>query len=271
MNPDQAIALGLFSERNLFARYLRATNHKLARKASEVVCMDSDMKLRLGSIENVTVIPPWPLDNLIGNTSRKTNPFILEHQLQDDFVFMYSGNHSLVHPLTTLLEAITNCNQEGAVKYVFIGGGRGKKAIEESASTSPDSKILSLPYQPLDQLKFSLSAADIHIVSFGPAMVGIVHPCKIYNALTLGKPVLFLGPATSALGQIVEKHNIGWCVEHGDVKGMIKLIRRLPTLDKKELDQMGAAAASVVAKLYSREKLCTKFCEVLEKITRKIE
>ena len=54
--------------------------------------------------------------------------------------------------------------------------------------------ITALSYQPMDRLAGSLSSADLHLVVMGDAFVGIVHPCKIYNILTLGIPFLFVGP-----------------------------------------------------------------------------
>jgi glycosyltransferase involved in cell wall biosynthesis len=170
----------------------------------------------------------------------------------------------LVHPLDTLLDAIGESSETRPVKYVFIGGGRGKEAVERSAAKFPDQRIVSLPYQALEKIKYSLSAADVHIVSFGNAMVGIVHPCKLYSAMALGKPILFLGPKHSALGQIIERHEIGWCVDHRDQNEMKRLLRELPLLGKDVLLRMGAKASMVAERHYSREKLCGEFCEVLE-------
>ena len=37
----------------------------------------------------------------------------------------------------------------------------------------------------------------IHVVVMGDPFVGLIHPCKIYNILRLGTPVLYIGPAES--------------------------------------------------------------------------
>lgn len=65
-----------------------------------------------------------------------------------------------------------------------IGGGNGKKEVDDKIAAGARN-ILSLPYQPLEEIKFSLSAADVHVVSMGDDMVGIVHPCKVYGAMTV--------------------------------------------------------------------------------------
>lgn len=262
VNPDQAVALGVISKNSIAVRLLAWVNQKLAVGADKVVCLDQDMAMRLAG--DKIIIPPWPLNESLEIIERCDNFFVKEHGLQNHFVFMYSGNHSLVHPLKTLLDVIRDCGEKKPVKFVFVGGGRGKELVEQAAVQSANHSILSLPYQPLEKIRFSLSAADVHIVSFGNAMLGIVHPCKLYSAMALGKPILFLGPKISALGQIIENHKIGWCVAHGDQSEMKRLIRDIPLMGKDVLHGMGARAAMLANSQYSREQLCGEFCEVLE-------
>ncbi len=48
-----------------------------------------------------------------------------------------------------------------------------------------------------------LSAADLHVVVMGDAFVGIVHPSKIYNIMSVGRPILYIGPETSHVTDLV--------------------------------------------------------------------
>ena len=70
---------------------------------------------------------------------------------------------------------------------------------------------MSLPYQPIAELKYSLTAADVHVVSLGEGMVGIIHPCKVYGAMTAGRPILFLGPRPSHVSDLLEAARPGHC------------------------------------------------------------
>jgi colanic acid biosynthesis glycosyl transferase WcaI len=176
----------------------------------------------------ITIIPPWPMDDYLETVPHDENQFRKEQGWEDKFVVMYSGNHSLVHPLDTILDAAEALKDDDRFVFAFIGGGKGKQAVEaridewesvkvgkwESKIESSDlntfphsdsrASLVSLPYQPLDTIKYSLSAADLHIVSLGNDMSGIVHPCKIYGAMSIGRPVLTLGPQESYLGDIIE-------------------------------------------------------------------
>jgi hypothetical protein len=55
----------------------------------------------------------------------------------------------------------------------------------------------------------------------GDAFVGIVHPSKIYNILSVGAPALYIGPQPSHISELalplIHKH-------HGDVHGVSEAI-----------------------------------------------
>lgn len=77
----------------------------------------------------------------------------------------------------------------------------------------------------MNQLSASLSAADAHVVVMGNAFVGLVHPCKIYNILAVGAPVLYIGPQPSHVTEILA--DLGprypWAgVEHGEAEALTR-------------------------------------------------
>jgi glycosyltransferase involved in cell wall biosynthesis len=123
--------------------------------------------------------------------------------------------------------------------------------------------VLSLPYQPRDQLHETLAAGDLHVVSIGDPMIGILHPCKIYTAMQVGKPILVLGSKQSPAGRIVTANGLGWCVEHGDIAGAEKAIRLARELGKQALQEMGSRAAALAAERYSREVSLDRLCGLL--------
>ena len=117
---------------------------------------------------------------------------------------MYSGNHSRVNPITTLLQAAEALRDRTDIVFMFVGGGTAKKEVEVAIAAGA-TNIVSLPYQPIETLKYSLSAADLHVVTLGPSGVGIVHPCKIYGAMQVGRPILAVGPRPSHISDLLDQ------------------------------------------------------------------
>ena len=306
INPDQAVVLGAFGPRHPLVLALDWLNRRILKRADSIIALDrfmvERMEAKLTRPETelrrpITIIPPWPMDDYLEAVPHSENQFRKEQGWEDKFVVMYSGNHSLVHPLDTILDAAEALRDDPRFVFAFIGGGKGKQAVEDrvaelniescslnegSATTNnkqqTTSNLISLPYQPLDQIRYSLSAADLHIVSLGNTMSGIVHPCKIYGALSIGRPVLTLGPKESYLSDIIktegrrqrtegsnqtpdvaETSRIGWAIEHGDVTAAVEALNAAADQTQKERAAMGQRAQQIATQKFGSNALVTKF------------
>ncbi|MDB2358275.1 glycosyltransferase family 4 protein [Opitutales bacterium] len=270
INPDQAVILGAFSPKHPLVLALDWLNRRMLKRAENVIALDRFMQARLERklkfpAEDlrapIQVIPPWPMDDYLKTVAHSENSFRKEQSWEDKFVVMYSGNHSLVHPLDTILDAAKMLKDDPRFVFVFIGGGRGKEIVDARlrAQLSAASNIISLPYQPLDQIRFSLSAADLHVVSLGNEMSGIVHPCKIYGALSIGRAVLTLGPEESYLSDITGENEVGWSIRHGDVDSAVAALKKAEDQTHKEREAMGLRAQHIATEKFSRKKILNEF------------
>jgi hypothetical protein len=191
---------------------------------------------------------PWAHDDAVRYDVTARETFRLEHRVSDKFVVMYSGNHSPCHPLDTLMHAALAVREDARLHFMFIGGGSEHGKVKLFASEHGLANVTCLPYQPLSQLSGSLSAADLHVVAMGEPFVGMVHPCKVYNILTLGLPWLALAPAECHLGDLAAKLNevrYARHVAHGDLERMKLTLREAADigalLPSEELRALGSA------------------------------
>jgi glycosyltransferase involved in cell wall biosynthesis len=268
LNPDQLIAMGKIRDHSLRASFLEVVNRFILRQSATIFALDRFMADRLlkrsSWAHKIHIDPPWPHEHVIEAVSPENNPFRIEHGLAGKLVLMYSGNHSPANPLDTILQAAVHFKDDPQLRFVFVGGGLGKRQVEACKKDHQLNNVLSLPYQPLEHLKFSLSAADVHLVSLGENMVGIIHPCKIYGAMAAGKPILYLGPDPSHIADILTKHHIGWRIRHGDITGAMAIIDQIKSTTPAELHQMGREAQHLLREQFSQEALCGRFCDRLE-------
>lgn len=270
LNPDQLAAMGKLSPRSPVYRVIETVNRIILSRSSLTVTLDRFMKQRL--IENgrkpkeVLVLPPWapaPADHPVPH---EQNRFRARHGLAGKFVVMYSGNHSPANPLETIIRAAVVLKHDDRIRFAFVGGGLEKRRVQAIATEHCLKNILDLPYQPMAELPHSLSAADVHVVTLGTSMVGIVHPCKVYGAMAVGRPILFVGPRPSHVTDILDQHDVGRAVQHGDVDGCVAAIRGLAAISHFERDAMGQAAVRVVARAFDHTDLVTRFCEAAESV-----
>jgi len=299
LNPDEAIAAGWLREGSLITRLLQRISLFSIRQADALIVLDRFMRDRMLAkgipAERIHVIAPWSHDDAVKFDPVGRDRFRAKHGLTDKFVVMYSGNHSPCHPLDTLLQAaLATCRQQPAgreiphrasriahsehpkistlnsqpstppIHFCFIGGGSEFGKVQQFAAEHGLTNVTCLPYQPLSELSGSLSAADLHVVVMGNPFRGTIHPCKIYNALTVGAPILYIGPTPSHVTDILEALNgAPWfSVPHDDMAATMNAICELAQSPAR----LAPAAVRAIDERFSSRALLPHFLRVLESV-----
>jgi glycosyltransferase involved in cell wall biosynthesis len=264
INPDQIVALGMARPDAPSVRAFNWLNRKMLAAADDIVVLDRMMADRINRKLDVsaklTILPPWPAQDPGKLVPHEENPFRAKYVGDDRRVIMYSGNHGPSNPLDTILEAARRLEDDPRLLFMFIGGGIGKQEIDEAAGRN----IISLPYQPRAELRNSLSAADVHIVTVGDAVPGIVHPSKVYGAMAVGRPILLVGPPENHVADIMAEHDIGWHVMHGDVDGAVRVLREIASLPREELEARGQRAYDAIVARGGRAAAVARMADVIE-------
>lgn len=269
LNPDQIIAMGKIGPNSLPARIFNVINRWLLWSASDIVALDRFMGERLNAKYEVrnkmSVMPPWPHGDHLDRIEHADNPFRKEHNLDGKFVVMYSGNHSLTNPIDTILRAALALQHEEDLVFAFIGGGVRKQEVEAVIAEHQPRNIISLPYQPREAIRYSLSAADVHLVTLGDEMVGIIHPCKIYGAMSLGRPILYVGPVPSHASELVDQHDLGWSLTHGDDQAAVETLVKIKNTQEAELRRLGDNAVAAIRERFDTNAMISEFCDIVSR------
>jgi colanic acid biosynthesis glycosyl transferase WcaI len=267
LNPDEAIAAGWLKADSLPARILKNLLRYSLQQASRVVVLDRFMKERIvrhGVLdERIAVLPPWAHGDSIYFDEAGRRAFRGRHELEKKFVVMYSGNHSPCHPLNTLLEAAQRLASRQEIAFCFVGGGTEQAKVKTFAAQHRLNAVSSLPYQPLKELAGSLSAADLHTVVMGDGFSGIVHPCKVYNILSVGVPFLYIGPSESHVTDIAAQATNGFVMysaRHGEVDRVVAHILKAAA-EQKSLQN---GSCSELARKFARDSLLPQMIQLIE-------
>lgn len=270
LNPDEAIAAGWLREHSMSARVLETLLLYSLRQAEKVIVLDRFMKRRItrkGIPERkIDVIPPWSHADAAGYDQEGRHDFRARHGLSGKYVVMYSGNHSPCHPLNTLLDAAYQLADHPDIAFCFIGGGSEFKKVNAFLHEHGLKNIFCFPYQPLNKLAASLSAADMHVVVMGDPFPGIVHPCKVYNILAIGTPFLYIGPSESHIVDILSQTGAGGVARvagHGEAETVVQHI-----VEAAQASRMQRPEAEItLAARFSEDALLPRMIEVLESVS----
>jgi glycosyltransferase involved in cell wall biosynthesis len=248
--PEVAAGVGVLSVDGLPARAMRRLSTAALQGHDHVVAVGRCMRERLVddrglAPDDVSVVPNWP-PAVVEPVPREANPFRAAHDLEDQFVVMYSGNMGLAHPFDAVLDAAARLQDERPdVRFVFVGDGPRKEALREQALRRGLDPVRFLPFQPYERLAESLSAADLHLVTMRPELEGLVVPSKLYGALGAGRPALFLGPSGSEAARVVTEADCGTVLATPDGAALAEAVRQWHDRPERWAAACDRAAAAV--------------------------
>src|SRR4029077_20181714 len=171
LQPELAIASGMIRANSFLARILNRIGNYIIRNANTIIALDKYMRdylLKRGADkDHIHIVPVWPVFEKAYEGNREQNPFRLQNKFGDRLVIMYSGNHSYIHPLDTLLNAILKLKDDDDFLFVFIGEGVRKKDVIKFIELHHLENVIQLPYQPRANIHQSLGSADLQVVIMG--------------------------------------------------------------------------------------------------------
>ncbi len=229
--PEVAEGVGVIAEKGLLARMMRLLSTAALKGHDHIITVGRCMQERLVQdrglpADRVTVLPNWP-PSAVTPIAHVDNPFRTEHDLDNRFVVMYSGNMGLPHPFDAVLDAAAQLEDAAPeVLFLFVGEGPRKPDLRNQVDRRDLSNVRFLPFQPRERLAESLSAADLHLVTMQRELDGLVVPSKLYGALGAGRPALFLGPPNSEAARLIEDHDCGTVLPHPSGRKLAQAIER---------------------------------------------
>jgi glycosyltransferase involved in cell wall biosynthesis len=251
INPDAAFQVGYLNRKSPLGRALNFVFEATVKNASEVIVLDRWMKHRViehgAPKERVIIVPPWSVfkENEAG-VEEAIREFKREHKLENKFIVLYSGNHSVVHPLDTLLDAAKELRSREDIVFLFIGAGLRTKDVAAFKEKNQLSNIVQLPLQPREKVRASFGSADLHCVVMGPGMSGLVHTSKIYSVLASGKPFVFVGPHQSHVSDLVRVNSLGTVVESGQATLLAETILETQKLSEQAKEHIRNVSHAIV-------------------------
>ena len=225
LQPELAIASGLIKKKSIIAKFFKVLGDFIIRKSSQLISLDRFMTNYLikrgASSSKISQIPVWPVSQGFFDGTRSENPFRIQHNYGDKIVIMFSGNHAHVHPLNTLLETALRLKDDQRFLFAFVGGGVRKKEVTAFRLKYKLSNIVQHEFQPRSTFHIAIAASDIQVVVLGNGQVGFTHPNKVYGAMFLGKPILYIGPKSSHITDILSKIHGNVMIMHNEIDLLI--------------------------------------------------
>jgi colanic acid biosynthesis glycosyl transferase WcaI len=225
--PDGLVRYGRLADEHLLTRVWRWLNRIILSRAERVFTLGPCMAQVLGQYvaggtEQITVIPTWADTESIRPLPKESNPFALQYGQVGKLTVQYSGNLGLTHELDTMIQAAEKLQDYTDIHFMIIGFGPAWEKVVQSASQLRN--MTALPLQPVDVLPYSLSTADVSVVTLRKGIEGVSMPSKTYHAMAAGAALLGVSHSPSDLESVIERCRCGINVEPGDVDGFVQAV-----------------------------------------------
>lgn len=271
LNPDQSLALGIKSERDLRVKLLRKLNLIAFNRASSVIVLDEFMRERLRAHYDVNpneveVIPLWARETHV-TPFRNGSENLYRRELgisEEQTVFLYAGNHRPFGLMDPFLTAAESLRDDPNLVFLFAGGGLGKPDVERFCGERNLPNVRFLPYQPEERLAELLAAGDVHLAAMDEDLVGITHPCKVYNSLAARRPIVYVGPEPSHISHLVKRFDVGWVVPPSESSGLVRLMASLANGDHGQIAIKGSNGEHVVGNGLGQGSLLPRVCDLIQ-------
>jgi len=216
-------------------------SYGLMKKIKNISLKSADMNIAIGhkmqdllveegvSKDKTTVIDNWNVNAAPERIARDDNYLIDEWGLRNKFIVSYSGNFGRAHEYNIIKELVEHYKHDESLVILFIGGGKYYDDIKEQVEKSSINNVLFKPYQDIDKLNFSLSLADLHIISLRPELEGLILPSKFYGLASIGAPVLYIGDKQGDISRTIKKNTCGYTFEADEKENIVQLIDQLKT------------------------------------------
>lgn len=253
--PDAAVAAGVLTNRALISFFRGLELFQYRRAAGITVISETFRRNLLGKgvpDSKLRVIPIWADPDEV-RPLEKHNAFRQRCGLDGKFVVMYAGNIGLTSCLEDVLCAADHLREQTEIRFVLVGEGVRKQALEAEAKVRALPNVTFLPYQPREDFPEMLAAADLGLVTLNAGAALSSLPSKVFNVMASARPVLAVTPPGSELMQIVTESGCGWSVPPGAPTALAEAILQIQA-HGAGLVQAGRNGRACLEEKYSRRR-----------------
>ena len=226
--PDSAVVAGLLPSDGRLYRLLRRAEAVTYRSSDLVVSITprfSEYVQRLVPGTPVATIPNWVDTDHIQPRKDSEDPAVVGYRCGGGFVVQFAGNIGYLQNLEVMVQAAERLQGDPDIRFVFIGDGNAKQALQELVCHLGLSNCNFLPLQPLEQVPLVYNACDLGVIPLKPGVAHIAVPSKTWNYLAAGRPVIGCVEEDSPLAQVIRDSRSGSVVPPSDPDRLVQAIR----------------------------------------------
>jgi colanic acid biosynthesis glycosyl transferase WcaI len=238
IHPQALIDLGLVKSKPVIF-LLKAIERVLYQKADHIIVLSEAYKRDLVNKgtdpKKVSVVSNWVNPEEITRLE-KQNTFRADMKLPNAFLVTYAGVMSWSQDLMTVVEAASLLSNYGDVKFLLVGDGPQRKALEDKAAAMGLKNLVFLPLQPRERYVNIIQSSDACLVSLKRDFKSPSVPSKLLDIMACGRPVIANVPSGGDVPKIISNAKSGLWVEPENAADLCRAILKLrDSVEQREI------------------------------------
>lgn len=258
--PQNAVDLGMFSERSIFCRFFRKKEQRLYRLSDYIGCM-SPANVEYVLAHNAEIDPQKVHVN--PNSIEVSSPTIVDKKKvrrkyglpEDKPIFIYGGNLGKPQGIDFLLQILNRYRDDVRMFFLIVGSGTEYPKVEKwfSEHCPTNARLYSsLPKSEYDQL---VSSCDVGMIFLDKRFTIPNYPSRLLSYLENRMPVIIASDRNTDIGSIAEQNGFGLWSESGDLAMFDKNLQIL--LSQDTITDKGEAGYRFLLENYTVDKSCS--------------
>jgi len=262
--PENAAASGILKKKSVLYNSILYFVNFGYKQADRLVACGEDMAKYFTTkgidYHKISVIPNWADHEIIFPCVNIDRNEYFNIDLKDKIVIEFAGNIGRVQGLESFLNLFEKTNNDKLI-LIIIGDGAHKKIIEQHIQDKNIRNVFLFNSKPRKEQNSFLNSCDIGLVTLCQGMYGLGVPSKVYNIMSAGKPILFIGDKHSEIDNYISKDNVGWSFDWSEEKNIIEFLNNIGHINN--FDKIGQTARSFVLNNFTQEKVLSQYKDFL--------
>ncbi|MFO0945485.1 MAG: glycosyltransferase family 4 protein [Planctomycetota bacterium] len=183
------------------------------------------------------------------------------HGWEAEFVVLYLGTEGMAHGLEFVLDAAEKSRDAAGLRFVFVGDGAERPALQLEAERRGLTNVTFLPAQLREKVVGYYAAADVCLVPLRRVeLFADVVPSKMFEIMAMERPII-VSVDGFARDQVI-RANAGIAIEPENADSLANAIDKLRT-NPGWTNELGRNGRPFVARHFCRKMLADSYLRIL--------
>jgi len=209
--------------------------------------------------DRMEYFPQWASGVFTGNAAGNHR----RESFGNTFNIVFAGNIGVPQGLNVVIRAALLCRDITKLRWILVGDGDAADHLKEKITAGRLEDIVIMPgRKPLEEMPGYYDAAGALLVTLKniPLFQSIV-PAKVQSYMASGKPLVAALDGEAA--ELIRDSGCGLVGPAEDAAALAANVRKLMSMNKKELDDMGLRGKEYADTYFNKHKLLDRLESIL--------